>query len=198
MTDRRVLGRSGPFAFALLLIILGASLAWGEAPTFPTLNEAESLKHDALGALGSILRDPQSKDADRLSAVNALVQNGDRDAVPLLTTALLNDPASFVRRAAAEGLARCRAYEAAPALRQATLSDSIASIRWAAGASLIQWSLSERPVIEHLLSDPDTLAAAAISLQGIANAQSFPRGLWPLVQLTFIVAFADRTTYNVV
>lgn len=195
---RRSFARLTQPSIPVLLVILSAALAWGQDLNLPTLDEAQQLKHDALNVLGSIVNDPQSRDTDRLSAVSALVQSGDRDAVPLLAGALLSDPAPFVRRAAAEGFADLHSAAAVPALRQAALSDPTPSIRWAAGASLVQWSLAERAIIEHLLSDPHTLAAAAISLQEASKAGSFPRALGPLVHTALMGAFPDRKTYNVV
>ncbi len=195
---KRAFARLSQLSNAILLVALSAASAWGQDLNLPTLDAARQLKHDALSVLGSVLRDPQSKETDRLSAVSGLVRNGDRDATPLLTAALLDDPSPTVRRAAAEGFARLRSAHAVPALRQAALSDPTPSIRWAAGASLVQWSLTEREFIERLLSDPHTLAAAVVSLQDAANAQDFPRALWPLTQAALILAFSDRKTYNVV
>lgn len=165
---------------------------------WPTNDQVQRLQRVAIDVLGSILRDPQSKDTDRLSGVNALIQSGDQDAVPLLAEVLLSDPAPFVRRAAAEGFSRLPVGEAAPALRQAALTDSIASIRWASGVALVRWRLAESEVIARLLSDPRTLAAAAISLQETASANAFPRALWLFAESAMTMAFPDRVTYNLV
>jgi HEAT repeat protein len=157
----------------------------------------QALKGEALQVFAVILR--EGTQGDRLSAVNSLVRNGDRDAVHLVAEALLQDEAPFVRRAAAEGLAKLHSIEAAvPALRQAALNDDISSIRWASGVALVLWSLTEADMIEKLLDAPATLAAAAVSLQDVVNLQQFPGPLWSLAKREFIEAFAQSETYNVV
>jgi HEAT repeat protein len=183
-------------ALTLLLILFGALFAQGQVVTFPTNAEIAQLKHEALAILSEILK--SENESDRLSAATILVRHGDQDAVALLIDALLHDKAPFVRRAAAEGLARFQAEEAAPALRESALNDDTSSIRWAAGVALILWSLDERWLIEHLLQEPATLAAAAVSLQDSANLQKFPEALWPFAQSAFVDAFPDRETFNVV
>ncbi len=184
------------FKFALLFFALNVSLAWAQGGTFPSAQEVQGLKQDALAVFEVILR--EGGPGDRLSAVSALVRNGDRDAVGLISQALLHDEAPFVRRAAAEGLSKFRSAEAAPALRQAALDDEIASIRWASGVALVLWSLAEERTIEKLFTAPSTLAAAAVSLQDVTNLQQFPLSLWELAREAFINAFSDRETYNVV
>ena len=189
-------GRKRPLTLALFWLVLSVASAWAQTIFFPSTEEAQQLKQDALGVLDKILHD--GGESDRLSVVNALVRNGDQDAVPLLTQALLNDEAPFVRRAAAEGLARFRSENAVPALKQAALNDETPSIRWASGVALILWSLDERVMIVSLLQKSSTLAAAAVSLQDPFNVQKFPSALWHLVQSAFASAFSDRDSYNVV
>jgi HEAT repeat protein len=179
-----------------LVIFLSTRFAWAQSISFPSTDEVQALKRDALTVLENILR--EDSQGDRLSVVTALVRNGDSDAVPLLTQALLYDEAPFVRRAAAEGLARFQSANAAPALRRSALNDDTPSIRWASGVALVFWSLDERPMVESLLSQPSTLAAAAVSLQDFSAAQKFPLALWPLAQSAFIHAFTARNIYNVV
>lgn len=189
-------GRVLSFRITLLLVVLSASFALAQPASFPSTDEVQQLKQDALRILGTILHD--GSESDRLGAVNALVRNGDQEVVPLLTQALLNDRAPFVRRAAAEGLAKYRSAEAVSALRQTALDDEIPSIRWASGVALVLWSLDERAIVVRLLQESSTLAAAAVSLQDSFNLQKFPTALWLLAQSAFANAFSDRDTYNVV
>lgn len=169
-------------------LLLGLTAASQE---IPSSNELSELKREALAAFSKIFQDRSA--AERLSAVTSLVRNGDDSVVPLLTERLLKDEASFVRRAAAEGLFRFRSVQAAAALRQAARTDSVASIRWAAAISL-----GEPDAITELLAERETLAAAAISLQEPAFAARLPGALWPAAEIALLRAFSDREAFNVV
>lgn len=157
----------------------------------PLRSELSELKREALAVFSEIFQNGSA--AERLSAVNSLVRNGDDSVVPLLAERLLNDDASFVRRAAAEGLFQFNSVHAAAALRQAARTDSVASIRWAAAISL-----GEPDIITELLAERETLAAAAVSLQEPAFAARLPRVLWPTAEISLLKAFPDREAFNVV
>jgi HEAT repeat protein len=157
----------------------------------PSLRELTELKREALAIFSEVLRAGSA--AERLSAVMSLVRYGDDSVIPLLTERLLSDDASFVRRAAAEGLVRFRSPQVSQALRHAARNDSVASIRWAAAVSL-----RETDVLKHLLRERETLAEAAISLQEPASAARLPGGVWPPAEIALIQAFSDREAFNLV
>ncbi len=169
-------------------LLVGLTATSQEVPLFSELTE---LKREALAVFSEILKDGSA--AERLSAVNSLVRSGDDSVVPLLTERLLKDDASFVRRAAAEGLFRFNSVHAAAALRQAARTDSVASIRWAAAISL-----RDPNVITELLAEQETLAAAAVSLQDSAFAARLPGTLWPTAETALLLAFPNREAFNVV
>ncbi|MCS6902656.1 MAG: HEAT repeat domain-containing protein [Candidatus Bipolaricaulota bacterium] len=172
--------------WALGALLLSVAAMGQEAPSLDRLVE---LKREALAVFSQILTEGIA--AERLSAVNSLVRNGDDSVVLLLAERLLNDEASFVRRGAAVGLGRFRSQEAQRALRRAALSDEIASIRWDAALSL-----KDSDVILALLSQRETLAAAALSLQ--ESAARLPGAIWPSVEVALLRAFPDGESFNVV
>lgn len=155
----------------------------------PPSSELTALKREALAVFSKILTEGSA--AERLSAVNSLVRNGDDSVVPLLIERLLVDEAPFVRRAAAVGLGHFRSQDAQRALRRAALSDEIASVRWDAALST-----QESDVILALLSQRETLAAAALSLQ--ESAVRLPGAIWHSVEVALLRAFPDRESWNVV
>jgi HEAT repeat protein len=185
------------WSIAMISVVPGVPSALGQDFPLPTVDQVQQLEHLALDVLGTILRDVKSRDTDRVNVVDALLQSRNREAVLLLAEVLRSDPVSFVRRAAAEGLANLAMGPAIPALRQAAYTDPVADIRWAAGVALARWSLRESEVITRLLSEPSALAAAAISLQDAAATHALPLALRPVVAEAITTAFPDRRTYNV-
>jgi len=185
------------FAIALTsLVVLTPALGQASVSSLPTENEVRLLQLEAMRVLGAVLLDPARSEADRLNTATVLVRNGDRTTLPLLTTTLLGDPFASVRRVVAEGLGRFRAPEATFALRQAALSGPIDSVRWAAAVSLVQIDSEQGDIIDVLLTQRDTLSAAALSLQNDATVKAFPQAFHDRVQTAFIQAFPDALTYN--
>ena len=172
----------------MISLTLGFVARGQEVPSSLELGE---LKREALAVFSEVLSTGSA--AERLSAVTSLVRYGDDSVIPLLTERLLRDEASFVRRAAAEGLVRFRSPQVSQALRQAAQSDSVASIRWAAAVSL-----REIDVLKDLLHERETLAAAAISLQEPTYAARLPGAVWPFAEIALIRAFSDREAFNLV
>lgn len=172
--------------WALGALLLSVTVVGQEAPSS---DELLALKREALTVFAQILTEGSA--AERLSAVNSLVRNGDDSVVPLLAARLLQDEASFVRRAAAVGLGRFRFQEAHRALRQAALTDEIASIRWDAALSL-----QDPDVILALLHERETLAAAALSLQ--ESPARLPSAVWAITEVALLEMLSDRERFNVV
>jgi len=124
------------------------------------------------------------------------VRHGGRVALPLLRAVLLDDPFPSVRRVVAEGLGDVGAPEAQFSLKQAALSGPTASVRWAAGVSLLRVAPEASEVLDVLLGQRDTLAAAALSLQDARDAAAFPGALTEPVVDAFAQAFSDRQAFN--
>lgn len=181
---------------SLVVVLLPALTVWGQA--LPTDDEARQLQLEALKVIGLVLLNPESSEADRVNAITVLVRNGDRTAMPLLTQTLLNDPFASVRRIVAEGLGEYQAPESKFALRQAALTAPIDSIRWASGVSLVQIDPDEADILDILLSERDTLASAALSLQEASAMAEFPQAFHELAIAAFTDAFPDDRTYNTV
>lgn len=182
----------------LTSLIFVPVLAWGQtsASPLPTSNEVRQLQLEALRVVALVLLDPTRSEADHLNAATVLVRNGDRTAMPLLTRTLLADPFPSVRRVVAEGLGQFDAPEAKFALREAALTGPIDSVRWASGVSLLRLDPEGEDILVLLLSDRETLSAAALSLQEPAFAKAFPKIFLKLVEAAFINAFPDAKTYN--
>ncbi len=176
------------WALLIISLTLGFVSLGQEAPSRSELAE---LKREALAVFSEVLSTGSA--AERLSAVTSLVRYGDDSVVPLLTERLLSDEASFVRRAAAEGLGRFRSPQVSQALCHAARNDSVASIRWTAAVSL-----REIDVLKDLLRERETLAAAAISLQEPSSVARLPGAVWPPTEIALIQAFSDRETFNLV
>ncbi len=182
------------FALTSLVVLLPALSVWGQA--LPTDDEARQLQLEALKVIGLVLLNPESTEADRVNAITVLVRIGERTSMPLLTQTLLNDPFASVRRIVAEGLGEYQAPEAKFALRQAALTAPIDSIRWASGVSLVQIDPEEADILDILLSERDTLASAALSLQSDNAVAEFPEQFHELAIAAFTDAFPDDRTYN--
>jgi len=174
-------------------VALLSVVAWGQPPNAA---EARALQREALNAVGLILLDPTRGEAERLQAASVLVRHGGRVALPLLRTALLDDPFPSVRRVVAEGLGVLGAPEAQFSLKQAALSGPTASVRWAACASLLRVAPEASEVLAVLLGQRDTLAAAALSLQDARAVAAFPGALTEPVVDAFAQAFSDRQAFN--
>ncbi len=171
-------------------LVAGALFVGATGQETLSSSDLSELKREALAVFSEIFQNGNA--AERLSVVTSLVRYGDDSVVPLLTERLLADEASFVRRAAAEGLFRFRPL-AADALRQAAHTDSVASIRWAAAISL-----GEPSTITELLAERETLAAAALSLQERTAAARLPQAVWNAAEVALLRAFSDREVFNVV
>lgn len=176
------------WGLSALGLLLSATALGHDAPSPQELAE---LKREAVAVFAQILKDGSA--AERLSAVNSLVRNGDDSVVPLLAERLLSDDASFVRRAAAVGLGRFRSWEAWEALRRAALLDEIASIRWDAALAL-----QDSTVILALLQQRETLAAAALALQEPTASARLPQVARNATEIALLRAFSDHEAFNVV
>jgi HEAT repeat protein len=184
---------------SLLLMVLPALVLWGQAApldTYPTVEEVQPLKAQALSIINSIFQNPSHKEADRLSTVNVLDRSEDPDAVPLLIQIMLNDPFASVRRQAARSLGDFHEYQAIPALRDVAMNESLASTRWAAGVSILIMRPIELEFLKSLVSDPKVLAEAALSLQDPSTATQFPKSLWPVLEDDFIQGITNSATYD--
>jgi HEAT repeat protein len=147
---------------------------------------------------GIVLLDPARNEADRINTITVLIRNGDRSSIPLLTNTLLKDPFPSVRRIVAEGLGGYQAPEAVFALREAALTGPIDSVRWASGVSLVQIDPSQGDIIDILLSDRDTLAAASFALQNESELIRFPQQFHQRTIDALINAVPQELTYNTV
>lgn len=180
-------------------MVLPALVLWGQAnplDSYPTVEEVQPLKSQALSIIHSIFQDPARKEADRLSTILVLSRSQDPDAVPLLIEIMLNDPFASVRREAAKSLGDFHDYQAIPALREVASTESLASTRWAAGVSILIMRPIELEFLKSLVSDPKVLTEAALSLQDPTTAAKFPHSLWPTLEDGFIQGITDAARFD--
>jgi len=173
--------------------------AWGQtAPLdkFPTPEEVQPLRDEAVTVLGAIFEDPDTLESDHTNAVFVLQRADSPAAVPLLISILENDPFASVRREAARELGALRAGSSLPSLRAALETETLASLRWVIGMSILQMRPGDSDLLDELMSDVDLLAEAALALQDPDVATEFPVALRPRLVEAFMEALPDRDNYN--
>ena len=186
---------------ASLLLIAMSALALGQASpleNFPTPEEVQPLREEALAVMTAVFDDPESDEGDRLSAMFVLERVDNSIVIPLLTDILVNDEFPGVRRAAARELGDLQAAEALPQLLNAAENEFLASFRWVATVAYLRLRPLDRDFLAQQLSDVDVLAEAALSLQDLTLLSEFPSDLIPQVEASFIDALLDTRNYNVI
>ncbi len=180
----------------LLATALLASEAHADVRNRPSSSQLAEVEREALDLLGQVALDTKASEPTRLDAVRALLDYGNADAVPTLTEILSSTPTPTVRRAVADGLVRFRGSEVTAALRTAASQDDIARIRWRAGLTLIRRDAGQLDVIEGLLSDDATLAAAAVDLQQAQTVAMLPESARALAREAFRAHLDERDAFN--
>ena len=195
MRERRLL-LAALIGFGLAVTAFGALEASADVGGRPSSRQLAGIETRALDLLRQIALDTETSEPTRLNAVRALLDYGDADAVPTLTEVLLSTPTPTVRRAVVDGLVRFQGPEVTAALRAAAAQDPITRIRWRAGLTLIRRAAAQLDVIEQLLSDDATLAAAAVDLQQAQTVAVLPESARASVRKAFRAHLNQREAFN--